>query len=66
MLGVKERNEILFRDYPECKVTEESVKFIKDHPQYYSGNVKLMQGKIYTNEEFHKRRTAILNYRLPR
>jgi hypothetical protein len=66
MVGVKEKGDILFEDYPDCKVTEETIDFINNHPQYYSGNVKLMQGKIFTDEEYKAYKERILNSRLPR
>ena len=66
MLNCKERNDILFQDLPDCNVTKESIEFIKSHPQYYRGNIKLMQGEVYTDKELEKFKKKVLNYRLPR
>lgn len=60
------KKDVLFKDYPNLKVTEETKKYVLEHPELYSGlGVRERMGKFYTDEEWDERREEVLNTPLP-
>ncbi len=60
------KKEILFKDYPSLHITEETRQAILEHPELHSGlSVRTRMGRIYTDEEWERRREEVLSRPLP-
>jgi len=60
------QEDILFQDFPELHITEETRQAILEHPELHSGlSVRARIGKIYTDEEWEQRREEVLSRPLP-
>lgn len=62
--------DILEQDYKYLVITEETreqiKKNIEKYPRFYVGApVRIIMGKIYTDEEYEKRRDEVLSRELP-
>lgn len=52
--------------YKKMKITEETKKFVIEHPELHSRcPVRIRLGKFYTDEEYEKYREKTLNRKLP-
>lgn len=58
--------DILKQGYKRPVITEDTIKNIKEHPEFYVGvPVVIATGRIYMDEEFKKRSDEILSLKLP-
>ena len=60
------KEDILFQNFPELHITEETRKQVLEHPELHSGlSVRTRMGKFYTDEEWAQRREEVLSTPLP-
>ena len=63
---MNDKQDYLFADFPEFKVTEETRKDVIENPQKYSGcDIRIRMGKFYTDEEWDKRSKEMSLVKLP-
>lgn len=54
-LELKRRRVVLETKYPCVRITEETIQYIIEHPEkFVNCDVRIRDGKIYTDEEFEK------------
>lgn len=61
------RIAILEASYPKFEITEETRKYVLEHPQQFldCDSVRIRTGKFYTDEEYEQRKNEILSRPLP-
>ena len=60
------KSDILFKEYPNLRITEATRKIVLEHPELHSGlDVRTRMGKFYTDEEYEQRRNEVLSRPLP-
>ena len=63
---MNDKQDYLFADFPEFKVTEETRKDVLANPQKYFGcDVRIRMGKFYTDEEYQRKIEEGLSRELP-
>lgn len=63
---MNDKQDYLFADFPEFKVTEETRNDVTKNPQKYSNcDARIRMGKFYTDEEYQKKINEGLNRKLP-
>ena len=57
---------ILNTPWPELVITNKTIEHIKEHPEFYVNSpARVFMGKVYTDDEYEKRRKRILETPLP-
>lgn len=62
----EKKQDVLFKDFPQLHITEETKKDVLEHPERYANcDVRTRMGKFYTDEEWEQRREEVLSKPLP-
>ena len=65
-LEKRDKENILFKDFPQLKITDEVRNDVLQHPiRYTNYDVRIRTGQFYTDEEYEQRRIKILSTPLP-
>ena len=59
------KKSILEQEYKTPVITEETIKNIISYLRFFRGHVRIIMGRLYTNEEFKKRSNEILEKEMP-
>ena len=57
--------EIMNTEFSNLKIDESTRERVKQFAFRYRGSVRISSGRIYTDEEYEKRREKVLNTPLP-
>jgi len=68
MLKLKDWREVIFEDFPDMKITEQTRDVMRRAAQsgrYLINDMRLATGRFYTDSEYEARRAKILSTPLP-
>ena len=68
MLKLKDWREVIFEDFPDMKITEQTRDAMRRAAQsdrYLINDIRLATGRFYTNLEYETQRAKILSTPLP-